>query len=164
MTTEPAAHLLRITRRFDASPERVFDAWIDPETARQWLFASPDQDPKARRVELDARVGGKWLMTNQCEGMELEGIGEYLEIDRPRRLVFTFAIPQFGPGVDRIVVEIAPDGQGCILSLTHELLPPEFHSATESGWGKMFTTLDAILARQQGPGVDRCTPSRGRKS
>jgi uncharacterized protein YndB with AHSA1/START domain len=78
--------------------------------------------------------------------MVIEGIGEYLEIDRPRRLVFTFAIPMFGPGIDRIVVEIAPDGAGCILSLTHELLPPEFHDATANGWGKMFDRLRGILA------------------
>jgi uncharacterized protein YndB with AHSA1/START domain len=142
MNTE---HRLTITRRFDASPERVFDAFLDPTLARLWLFTSPETDIAARRVEIDARVGGKWLMTNPCEGMVIEGIGEYIEIDRPRRLVFTFAIPMFGPHVDRIAVEIASDGSGCILSLTHEQLPPVYHSATESGWGKMFRRLDDIL-------------------
>jgi uncharacterized protein YndB with AHSA1/START domain len=135
---------LRITRRFAASPERVFDAWLDPEMARKWLFGSLETHP-GRRVEIDARVGGTWRMTNLCEGMELEGVGEYLEIDRPRRLAFTFAIPAFGPHVDRIVVEIAPDGAGCRLTLTHEQLPLEFHDATTSGWGKMFDGLDAVL-------------------
>ena len=146
--TADASRLLRITRRFEASPERVFDAWLDPAMARQWLFTSPETDIAARRVDIDARVGGKWLMTNACEGVELEGIGEYLEIDRPRRLVFTFAIPQFGPDFDRIVVEIAAEGAGCILTLTHELLPPEHHEATESGWGKMFVRLDEALGCQ----------------
>jgi uncharacterized protein YndB with AHSA1/START domain/predicted enzyme related to lactoylglutathione lyase len=145
MSGDPA-HRLTITRRFDAAPERVFDAWLDPAVARQWLFTSPDTDITARRVEIDARVGGKWLMTNPCEGMELEGVGEYQEIDRPRRLVFTFAIPMFGPDVDRIVVEIVPDGAGCLLTLTHEKLPLEFHDGTRSGWGKMFKRLDAIVA------------------
>lgn len=143
--TADTSHLLRITRRFDASPERVFDAFLDPAIARQWLFTSPDTDIAARRVEIDARVSGKWLMTNQCEGMEIEGIGEYLEIDRPRRLVFTFAIPVFGPHFDRLVVEIVPDGDGCVLTLTHELLPPEFHAPSASGWGKMFDRLTTIL-------------------
>lgn len=71
--------------------------------------ASGFSHPPTRTSVPDARVGGKWLMTNQCEGMELEGIGEYLEIDRPRRLVFTFCILQFGPDLDKIVVEIQPD-------------------------------------------------------
>jgi uncharacterized protein YndB with AHSA1/START domain len=144
MSIDPSRRLC-ITRRFDASPERVFDAWLDPKLARQWLFTSPETDVAARRVEIDGRVGGKWLMTNPCEGMDLEGIGEYLEIDRPRRLVFTFAIPQLGPDFDRIVVEIVPDGEGCILTLTHELLPPEYHEATENGWGKMFKRLDEVV-------------------
>ncbi len=148
MNSDPS-HFLRITRRFDASPQRVFDAFLKPEVARNWLFTSPDTDCAARRIEIDARVGGKWLMTNQCEGMDLEGIGEYLEIDRPRRLVFTFCIPQFGPDLDKIVVEIAPDGAGCILTLTHEQLPPEFHDATKNGWGKMFVRLDELLAAVQ---------------
>jgi len=66
MSQDPP-HLLRITRRFAASPERVFDAFLDPAIARQWLFTSPETDIAARRVEIDARVGGKWLMTNPCE-------------------------------------------------------------------------------------------------
>jgi uncharacterized protein YndB with AHSA1/START domain len=143
--TSPSSRLLRITRRFDASPERVFDAWLNPEKARKWLFTSPGTDIAARRIEIDPRVGGKWLMTNQCDGQEIEGIGEYLEIDRPHRLVITFSMPMFDLHVDRLVVEIVLDGDGCILTLTHELLPPEDHSATASGWGKMFDRLAETL-------------------
>ncbi|MFY9609140.1 MAG: SRPBCC domain-containing protein [Blastocatellia bacterium] len=142
--TEDKPNILQITRRFDASPERVFDAWLDPDTARKWLFVTPTF-AEDRRVEIDARVGGSYLLTNLIERQEIEGIGEYLEIDRPRRLVFSFAIPHFGPHVDRIVVEIALDGDGCVLTLTHELLPPEYHSATEHGWRKMFDVLAEVL-------------------
>jgi uncharacterized protein YndB with AHSA1/START domain len=144
--TYETSQKLRITHRYSASPERVFDAWVDPEIARQWLFTSPGTDIARRQVEIDARPGGKWRMTNPMDEAEIEGIGEYLEVDRPRRIVFTFAIPQFGPHTDRLVVEIVPDGTGCILTLTHELLPIEFHDATEHGWGKMFDRLERVLA------------------
>ncbi len=87
-------------------------------------------------------------MTNQHEGAEILGLGEYLEIDRPRQLVFTFAIPQFSLDFDQIVVEIAPNGSGSLLTLTHEKRPTEFHAANESGWLKMFETLDQVLGRQ----------------
>lgn len=90
----------------------------------------------------------KWLMNNQHDGIEIVGLGEYLEIDRPRRLVFTFAIPQFGPGVSRIVVEIAPEGTGCVLTLSHEQLPPEYHAGTVTGWRQMFDTLEGLLRKE----------------
>jgi uncharacterized protein YndB with AHSA1/START domain len=136
--------ILRITRRFDASAERVFDAWVNPEMARKWLFTSKEADPNDRRVEIDARVGGSYFMTNRHEGMDLEAIGEYLEFNRPRRLAFTFAIPKLSPDSGRVVIEIVPEGTGCILTLTHEL-PAEWHKATEEGWGKMFDHLAAEL-------------------
>jgi uncharacterized protein YndB with AHSA1/START domain len=144
MTADPSK-VFRMTRRFDASPERVFDAWTKPETARKWLFTSPTSETNS--TEIDARVGGKWIITDRRDGTDYTGLGEYLEIDRPRRLVFTFAMPQFSEEFDRIVVEIAPDESGSILTLTHELLPPDYHSATEDGWGKMFVNLDAVLAQ-----------------
>jgi uncharacterized protein YndB with AHSA1/START domain len=145
-----------ITRRFEASPERVFDSWVNLETARKWLFTSPTSERNT--TEIDARVGGKWTITDRRDGTDYTALGEYLEIDRPRRLVFTFAMPQFSNEADRIVVEIVPDGTGCVLTLTHELLPADYHEATKDGWGKMFTALDEVLAgawkRDEVPGAD----------
>jgi uncharacterized protein YndB with AHSA1/START domain len=132
-----------MTHRFDATPERVFDAWVGPETARRWLFTSPTSEKNS--TEIDARPGGKWSITDRRDDNDYTGLGEYLEVDRPRRLVFTFAMPQFSEHADRVVVEIAPDGSGCVLTLSHELLPPDYHAATEDGWGKMFVNLDAVL-------------------
>jgi uncharacterized protein YndB with AHSA1/START domain len=151
MTADPD-RILRMTRRFDASPERVFDAWLNPETARKWLFVTPADE--SYTAELDARVGGKWTITARRGGMDYTAVGEYLEIDRPRCLVFTFAMPQFSPNSDRITVEIVPDGAGCILTLTqagvdiaNELrqLPPDVEGGTEKGWSDMFEALAATL-------------------
>ncbi|HEY1012230.1 MAG TPA: SRPBCC domain-containing protein [Herpetosiphonaceae bacterium] len=136
--------VLRMTRRFAAAPERVFDAWLRPETARRWLFASAADE--AYRAEIDARVGGRYEITARREGVDYTAVGEYLEIDRPRRLVFTFAMPQFSPEADWIIVELAPDGAGCLLTFTQQGLPPEYHAATEEGWSLMFELLAALLA------------------
>jgi uncharacterized protein YndB with AHSA1/START domain len=144
MTADPSLKF-RMTRRFDASPERVFDAWLNPETARKWLFTSPTSEKNT--TEIDPTVGGKWAITDRRDGTDYLGLGEYIEIDRPRRLVFTFGMPQFSELFDRVVVEIAPDESGSILTLTHELLPPDYHKATEEGWSEMFVNLDAVLVQ-----------------
>jgi uncharacterized protein YndB with AHSA1/START domain len=69
--TTATARFLRITRRFAASPERVFDAWIDPALVRQWLFAMPmDQ---AHTAELDPRAGGRWTITALLPGWQILG-------------------------------------------------------------------------------------------
>ena len=98
-----------MTRGFGAPPERVFDAWLDPRVASRWLFTSPEAlIMKARRFEIDARVGGTWTIVNRMDGQEFLGTGEYLDIDRPRRLSFTFAIPEMSPTADRRTMASRP--------------------------------------------------------
>lgn len=86
--------------------------------------------------------------------MDYTGGGEYLEIDRPRRLVLTFAMLQFSPNSDLITVEIVPRGAGCVLTFTQEgidiseelrQLPPGVEGGTEHGWRLMFDQLAAAL-------------------
>lgn len=134
---------LRVSRRFDASPERVFDAWLDPEIARKWLFH--DESGKIVRAEADARVGGAFRFVRRGEdGDDLEHVGEYLEIDRPRRLVFTFAVPALSPEYDRVTIEIVRLDRGCELTLTSEMTPAiyaEWGEQTREGWTKMLQGL-----------------------
>ncbi len=143
---------LRMTRQFDAAPERVFDAWINPATVRKWLFASMADE--SYTAELDPRVGGAWRITARREGVDYTASGEYIEIDRPRRLVFTFAMLQFSPNSDRITIEIAPSGVGCILTfiqagvdIADELgqLPAGVEGGSEAGWKLMFEALAVAL-------------------
>src|SRR4051812_29565567 len=68
---------VRVTRRFDTSPGRVFDAWLDPEKAGQWLFAT--STGRMVRVEIDARVGGSFSFTDRRDDEDVEHVGEYLE-------------------------------------------------------------------------------------
>ena len=45
-------------------------------------------------------------IVDRRDGIDYRALGEYLEIDRPRRLVFTFAMPQFSPDFNKVTVEI----------------------------------------------------------
>jgi uncharacterized protein YndB with AHSA1/START domain len=139
-----ALQALRLTRRFDAAPERVFDAWTDPKLAAGWLFTSPTSE--AHTAEIDLRVGGRWEIVDRRDGASYRAIGEYLEIERPRRLAFTFGMPQFSDGFSKVVVEIAPDGAGALMTLIQEELPADAIPALEQGWREMFDQLSARLA------------------
>ena len=93
--------------------------------------------------DIDLRVGGRWTITRRQDGTEYVATGQYLAIERPRRLSYTYAMPQFSPNTDTITVEIAPDGGGCVVTflqtgedIASELrdVPPGATSASEAGW------------------------------
>lgn len=142
MAGEPLV-TLRVTRRFSAAPERVFDAWLDPDTAGQWLFAAPNG--QMVRVEIDAREGGKYVFVDRRDGEDVEHIGEFVEIDRPRRLVFTFAVPKYSPLFTRVIIDIAPTEAGCELTLTHEGVLPEYETSVVAGWTMILDGLGRTL-------------------
>jgi uncharacterized protein YndB with AHSA1/START domain len=136
--------VIRIARHFDASAERVFDAWLDPEKAGRWLFATPTGE--MLRVEIDARVGGRFLFVERRDGADMEHMGEYLEMDRPKRLVFTFAVPKLSPLYTRVSIDIVAARSGCELTLVHEGVLPEYEARVQSGWSEILNGLTASLA------------------
>lgn len=144
MTAKTAA-TVRVTRRFEASAERVFDAWLDPGKAGLFLFATPSG--QMIRADIDARVGGSFCFVDRRDGGDVEHTGTYVEIDRPRRLVFTFSVPRYSDATTRVAIDIAPRGTGCELTLTHEGVMPEYESQTESGWTGILDGLAPAVSR-----------------
>jgi uncharacterized protein YndB with AHSA1/START domain len=134
-----------VTHSFAAAPERVFDAWLDPAIARRFLFATPTGE--MIRAEIDARVGGKFTFVERRPAMgDVLHTGEYLELDRPNRLAFTFGVPQFNPDFSRVLVEFAPAlGGGCEVTLTQSQVPAEWAERSKEGWGTILGGLEAAL-------------------
>ena len=124
------------------------DAWLDPEAVGQWLFATPDGVMET--VKIDPQIGGRFLIVERRGDELAEHFGEYLEIDRPRRLVFTFAAIR-NEGFTTVTVAIAPAEGGSRLTLTHEMDPrwAEYADRTREGW----TTILEGLARNLAPGA-----------
>ncbi|HEY2707212.1 MAG TPA: SRPBCC family protein [Caulobacteraceae bacterium] len=135
--------VLRVTREFETSPDALFDAWTNPDMVGRWLFTTPGSE--SHSVEADVRPGGKWTITDIREGVEYKAVGEYLDVDRPGRLVFTFGMPQFSPALHKVTVEINATDKGAQLTLIQEGLPPEAIRPLEQGWREMFDMLAVIL-------------------
>lgn len=137
---------VQVRHAFRQSPARVFDAWLHPDTAARFLFAS--DAGTVVRCDIDARVGGRFAIVDRRpdEGDVLHE-GEYLEIDRPRRLVFTFGVPKYSPEFDVVTIEITPAGDGCELVLTHRYTPaPEWpEESVVQGWTGIINGLERAL-------------------
>jgi uncharacterized protein YndB with AHSA1/START domain len=139
---------VRVTQRFEASAERVFDAWLDTKWIGRWMFGKALRDEEIVRLTLDVRVGGKFSFVVRRQGQEIDHVGRYLELERPRRLVFTWGIAgESDTDESRVVVEIVAREKGCELTLTH-FLPAEwadYADRTREGWTKMVGALAAAL-------------------
>jgi len=148
---------LKMTHTFEATPEQVFDAFITPETAKKWYMSTPES---CKLWENDPVVGGSYTIIRDHAGTEMKAVGKYLEIDRPRRLHYTFQMPQFSEGQDPMTAEFAPVEKGTELTftqvinlihdadqdkaITDEMLKQYVDSSRES-WGWMFLGLEKVL-------------------
>jgi uncharacterized protein YndB with AHSA1/START domain len=84
-----AEPVLILRKTFRASAEFLFDAWIDPALMARWFHARPTWTTEV--IAADPRVGGAWELVMHAEdGPACRVFGQYLAIERPRRLVFTW--------------------------------------------------------------------------
>jgi len=132
-----------VERRIAAPPDMVFDAWLDPDAAGRWLFATPDGTMES--VEIDARVGGRFRIVERRGDQAAEHFGEYVEIDRPRRLAFDFWT-SLGEERTRVTVDIAPDGDGSHVRLTHDGVWEDYEARTRQGWATILDGLNGLLS------------------
>ncbi|MGO4221910.1 SRPBCC domain-containing protein [Lysobacter sp. TAF61] len=141
-----SAVVVRVSRHFDAAPGRVFDAWLDPSSAGRWLFAT--EDGQMQRVQIEPRVGGGYAIVERRGDVDAGHFGQYLQIDRPHRLVFTLGMVEDGSGGDRIAVEIVDEGKGSLLSLSHEMAAEnaQYAERVDSGWKMVLDGLADCLA------------------
>ena len=149
LATDELNLTLVVSRRFVASPERVFDAWFDPNAVGAWLFATPGGISK--HVEIDACVSGGFAIHEQRGDSLATHFGTYLEIVRPNRIVFTFGTER-QESTTVVMVDIRPDsGGGGLLTLTHrlDLEWAALDASIRAGWASI---LDGLARATGEPG------------
>lgn len=133
--------------RIAARPETVFDFFIDSDKMVSW---------KGRKAELDPRPGGIYRVEINDQAIAR---GEYVEVDAPNRVVFTWGWEgqesgehAVAPGSSRVEVELIPDGDGTIVRLRHLDLPDQSREIHGEGWDLFLGRLaKAAVGEDPGP-------------
>ncbi|MET0718953.1 MAG: SRPBCC family protein [Pseudoxanthomonas sp.] len=139
---------VRVTRYFEASPERVFDAWLVPRTLGQWMFGPRVREENVVRLDVDPRVGGNFSLKVERKGELVDHVGQYLEIDRPHRLVFTWAVKgDSDDAPSQVRIDIAASSSGSVLTLVHSMDArwAEYAQRTQDGWNTMLDALAGLF-------------------
>jgi uncharacterized protein YndB with AHSA1/START domain len=135
---------VRIMRRLAAPPDEVYDAWTDPKSVMAWMIPEPGARTTAA---LDARVGGRFRIDMFIAGKAYPHEGEYLRLERPRLIEFTWISMATNRQRTVVTVELRtlPEG-GTELSLRHRELPTEKASEEHHrGWSAALDHLTDML-------------------
>jgi uncharacterized protein YndB with AHSA1/START domain len=134
MTTVPT-----VVQRYDVSCERVFDAWLDVKCLAKFAFGPGVREEQIVRLGIDARVGGTFSFTVRRGGHEIEFNGQYLAIERPSRLAFTWRLGR-DEAPRPVQIDIRRVDTGCELTLTGEPAPR---------WTEILQNLVRVLGRDK---------------
>jgi uncharacterized protein YndB with AHSA1/START domain len=146
-TTEAATVERHMT--IDAKPETVWEFLVDPDKATRWM---------GQQATFEARPGGIY----RCEVIPGHvALGEFVELDPPNRLVFTWGWepaekddPRLAPGSSTIEIELTPEGDGTMLRFVHRDLPSVAAADSHSvGWDHYLPRL-VTAAGGGDPGAD----------
>ena len=124
-----------LDRTYAATPERVWAHFTEPDLMARWFCPNPDL---AITCDLDVRPGGAWrvVMGDWVVG------GQYVEVEAPTRLVFTFDWEHDDDPPTTVTVEISAEPQGTRMILAHEETGDSGH---EEGWMLSLARLDREL-------------------
>ncbi len=136
---------LKIERHFDVTPEKVFEIFTNPKEMIVWWTEDTTFD-------IDLRVGGRYTITREEDGISHRMTGEYSEVEKPYKLKYTCAMPEFSPITDIITIEIQPDGKGGSnmifiqegegIDAELKELPEGTVSESEKGWQMGFDLME----------------------
>jgi uncharacterized protein YndB with AHSA1/START domain len=142
------APVVRVQRVMPATPEVVFDEWLDPESLKEWMCPRP---VRVVSVTVEPRVGGNVHFDVDDSGTRVLITGHFLAIDRPRLLRFTWSNSNWPDPTAISVVNVAFESIGAgqtLMSINHSLLPPEELESFHNGWTRTFDQLAAVLGNE----------------
>ena len=139
---------LVVRRTIQATPERLFAAWTEPEQLRAWWGP---EGVVCIAADVDLRPGGRYRIGNQLPDQRVLWIvGEFERVEPPRRLVYTWRVEGLSEIEERVTVQFASQGAATEVIVTHERIPSrEIRDQHEQGWEGCLSGLAEFLAAER---------------
>jgi uncharacterized protein YndB with AHSA1/START domain len=151
----PAGPTIQVRRLFDATPERLFDAWTESVQVAQWLCRKSGY--KTEHIRFDGYAGGRFHIRNTSAAGDVYDIsGEFREVRPFEKIAFTWggaktlafgAVAQDMPTDQTlVVVEFVPHGNQTEVVITHYgLATDELRQDHTGGWNICLDNLERVL-------------------
>ncbi len=142
-------HQIELTETISAPIDQVFQAWLEPEHMKQWM--SPSDEYTIPVAQSDPQVGGKYkiVMKHPKHG-EHTAVGEYKQIQKPNKLVYTWKWLDDGMGELETLVAITlkqVDGKTELKLLHQNFVDDPDAQRHLEGWTGCLSRLQAHLAQ-----------------
>ena len=136
-------YLVNVQREIAAPAEDLFDAWLDAQSLGSWLRPSGIRETRA---ETEPRVGGTFRIVMVDDESSIAHTGTYREIDRPRRLVFTWSSPATRFRDSIVTVTFQPASKSSTVVEIHQVGLPDEEARTShhAGWSDVLGELARI--------------------
>jgi uncharacterized protein YndB with AHSA1/START domain len=144
MTLGPDDCSLVIRRRIAATPEELFDAWMDADGMREWMCPG---SIRSVEVRMESRVGGELVVIMRDADKTYEHKGQFTILDRPSKLAFTWIAAATDMQPTLVTVEFrSVTKEESEIVLRHERFPrKEPTDQYRGGWGQILACLDAYM-------------------
>ena len=136
---------VKINKDINASIEKVFDAWLDPAMLTKFVLPMPGMlQPETTN---DPRVGGKFEIIMAVGENKVPHHGEYLEIERPNKLSFTWVSPFSRDDSVVTLIFKSINNEKTNVELTHvKFIDEEKRTNHEGGWSNILNKMTEIFA------------------
>jgi len=133
-------YTVTVRREIAATAEELFDAWLDEESLTAWMRPGTTRETRA---EVEPRVGGGFrIVMIDADDDDYVHIGTYREIDRPRRLVFTWSSKATHHRDSIVTVTFEPTAGSTVVEI-HQVGLPDQDAQTghTEGWSDALRVL-----------------------
>ncbi len=137
---------VNVSKTIQAPIESVFDAWLNPSILSKFILPAPGMPEP--QVELDAKEGGSFTILMQVGQEKIAHTGQYLELSRPTKLVFSWNSPFSADGSTVILNFTAIDEETTLVELNQvKFLDEQARTNHENGWGIILSKLEGLFMK-----------------